>query len=63
MRQNRFSEEPFLPSEALQTFLGLLNATRGKRLSSSQLWDYFREAFPYRPGGAENRRWLLKALQ
>jgi hypothetical protein len=63
MKQNHVSEELLLPSEPLETFLRRLTSARGKRLASSILWEYFREAFPYRPGGAENRRWLLAALQ
>lgn len=63
MKQNHFSEEQFIPPEPLETFLRRLTSAHGKRLESSILWAYFREAFPYRPGGAENRRWLLTALQ
>lgn len=63
MKEDHLSEEQDLPLEPLQTFFRRLTSVRGKRLESSILWDYFREAFPYRPGGAANRRWLLMALQ
>lgn len=63
MKQSYVSEEQFLPPEPLEVFLRRLTTARGKRLESSILWQHFREAFPYRPGGAENRRWLLTALQ
>jgi hypothetical protein len=52
-----------LPREPMQTFLQCLTRAHGKSLKSNILWECFREAFPYRPGGAENRRWLLLALQ
>lgn len=63
MKQEYLSDGESLPLEPLQAFLRRLDSARGKRLRSSTLWEYFREAFPYRPGGAGNRRWLLMALQ
>jgi hypothetical protein len=63
MKQEHFAEEQPLPLEPLQAFLRLLASAHGKRLQSSMLWEYFRQAFPYRPGGMENRKWLLMALQ
>ena len=63
MKQGLFSEEQSLPLESLQTFLHCLASAHGKRLQSSTLWEYFGQAFSYRPGGAENRKWLLRALQ
>jgi Protein of unknown function C-terminus (DUF2399) len=56
-------EELELPHGPMQTFLHRLTHTHGKRLDSNILWECFREAFPYRPGGAENRKWLLAVLQ
>lgn len=63
MKQEQLSEGYSLPLESLQVFLRLLAAARGKRLQSSTLWEYFRQAFSYRPGGTENRKWLQLALQ
>ena len=56
-------EEPMLPPESMQTFLHRLAHTSGKQLKIAVLWQYFAEAFPYRPGGSENRKWLQRALQ
>jgi len=56
-------EEPKLPPESMQTFLHRLAHTSGKQLRIAVLWKYFAEAFPYRPGGLENRKWLQRALQ
>lgn len=33
------------------------------KLKIAVLWQYFAEAFPYRPGGSENRKWLQRVLQ
>jgi hypothetical protein len=63
MEQEYSLEDLSLPPEALQKFLQSLASARGKRLEKHALWEYFQEAFPYRPGGAENRRWLRSALQ
>lgn len=56
-------EEPKLPHESTKAFLHRLAHTSGKQLKIAVLWQYFAEAFPYRPGGSENRKWLQKALQ
>jgi hypothetical protein len=56
-------EEPMLPPEAMQMFLHRLVHTSGKQLKIAVLWKYFAEAFSYRPGGLENRKWLQRALQ
>lgn len=56
-------EEPKLPPESTQMFLHRLAHTSGKQLKIAVLWQYFAEAFPYRPGGSENRKWLQRALQ
>jgi len=56
-------EEPMLPPESMQTFLHRLAHTSGRQLKIAVLWKYFAEAFPYRPGGSENRKWLQRALQ
>jgi hypothetical protein len=63
MKQDDLAQEQYLPRKPLQEFLHRLASVRGTRLESRLLWEYFRDAFPYRPGGAENRRWLLMALQ
>ncbi len=63
MTSNASFEEPKLPPGPLQTFLHRLAHASGKRLESAVLWQYFAEAFPYRPGGVENRKWLHRALQ
>jgi len=63
MTPNSSSEEPKLPPGLLQTFLSCLAHASGKQLKSAVLWKYFAEAFPYRPGGVENRKWLQRALQ
>src|SRR6266516_3534475 len=63
MTPNSLSEEPELPPGLLQTFLSRLAHAPGKQLKSAVLWKYFAEAFPYRPGGVENRKWLQRALQ
>jgi len=63
MTSNASSEEPNLPPGPMQTFLHRLAHASGKRLDSAVLWKYFAEAFPYRPGGVENRKWLQRALQ
>jgi len=63
MTSNASFEEPKLPPGPLQTFLHRLAHASGKRLESAVLWQYFAEAFPYRPGGVENRKWLQRALQ
>lgn len=56
-------EEPILPPESMQGFLHRLSHTSGKQLKIAVLWKYFAEAFPYRPGGVENRKWLQRAIQ
>jgi len=56
-------EEPMLPPESMQAFLHCLAHASGKQLKIAVLWQYFAEAFPYRPGGSENRQWLQRALQ
>jgi|SRR5436305_1689304 len=56
-------EEPMLPPESMQTFLHRLAHTSVRQLKIAVLWKYFAEAFPYRPGGSENRKWLQRALQ
>ncbi len=56
-------EEPKLPPESMRAFLHRLAHTAGKQLKIAVLWKYFAEAFPYRPGGLENRKWLQRALQ
>lgn len=63
MKQEQSFEEQPLPSDAMQTFLHCLVSAPRRRLESSGLWECFRQAFPYRPGGAENRKWLLRALE
>ena len=63
MTSNASFEEPKLPPGPMQTFLHRLAHASGKRLESAALWKYFAEAFPYRPGGVENRKWLQRALQ
>ncbi len=63
MTPNSSPEEPELPPGLLQTFLSRLAHASGKQLKSAELWKYFAEAFPYRPGGVENRKWLQRALQ
>lgn len=63
MTSNAPFEEPELPPGPRQTFLHRLAHASGKRLESAVLWKYFAEAFPYRPGGVENRKWLQRALQ
>jgi hypothetical protein len=63
MTSNASFEEPKLPPGPMQTFLHRLAHASGKRLESAVLWQYFAEAFPYRPGGVENRKWLQRALQ
>jgi hypothetical protein len=63
MKQKHFSDEQSLPSVAMQAFLHCLASAPGKRLGSERLWEYFGKAFPYRPGGAENRKWLRMALE
>lgn len=63
MTSNTSFEEPKLPPGLLQTFLSRLAHASGKQLKSAVLWQYFAEAFPYRPGGVENRKWLQRALQ
>jgi hypothetical protein len=63
MTSNASFEEPQLPPGPMQAFLHRLAHASGKRLESAVLWKYFAEAFPYRPGGVENRKWLQRALQ
>jgi hypothetical protein len=63
MKHNNSSEERVLPRESMQAFLHCLSQAPGKRLESKRLWECFSEAFPYRPGGTENRKWLLMALE
>jgi hypothetical protein len=52
-----------LDSGQLQAFFDCLRHYRKASLDSAAMWDCFRSAFTYRPGGVENRRWLLTALQ
>src|SRR5881396_1883038 len=63
MKQKQSFDDQALPSDAVQTFLHCLASAAGRRLESGRLWECFRQAFPYRPGGAENRKWLWIALQ
>lgn len=63
MKQKHFSDEEMLSSSATQAFLHCLASAPGKRLGSERLWECFGKAFPYRPGGAENRKWLRMALE
>src|ERR1700680_3882747 len=63
MTPSSSSEEPKLPPGLLQTFLSCLAHASGKQLKIAVLWKYFAEAFPYRPGGVENRKWLQRALK
>lgn len=63
MKQKHLPDESPLPPAAVQTFLHCLATAHGRRLESSRLWECFRQAFPYRPGGAENRNWLWIALE
>lgn len=56
-------EELKLPPESIRTFLHRLAHTSGKQVKLAVLWKCFAEAFPYRPGGVENRKWLQRALQ
>jgi len=63
MKQRNLSEEQELPPEAIQAFLHLLASSPGRRLENNRLWECFAEAFAYRPGGAENRKWLWMALK
>lgn len=63
MTSNASFEEGKLPPESMQTFLHRLAHTSSKQLKIDVLWKYFAEAFPYRPGGVENRQWLQRALQ
>lgn len=63
MTQKKSFEEPQFPPGALQTFFACLANVRGKRLESSLLWQYFKQAFVAPPGGTENRKWLSVALE
>src|SRR2546428_3348251 len=63
MKQKQSYDEQALPPDVVQTFLHCLASAPGRRLESSRLWECFRQAFPYRPGGAENRKWLWIALE
>jgi hypothetical protein len=63
MKQKQSYDEQVLPPDAVQTFLHCLASAPGRRLESGRLWECFRQAFPYRPGGAENRKWLWIVLE
>jgi hypothetical protein len=63
MRQKHPLDAQALPPDALQRFFHSLASAPGKRLESDRLWECFRQAFPYRPGGGENRKWLWLAIE
>lgn len=51
-----------LDPRRLADFQRRLEACGRRRIPESVLWQSFAEAFPGRPGGAEEREWLLEAL-
>lgn len=52
-----------LDPSRLAEFARLLAASRVQRIEREPLWAAFAAAFPGRPSGADERRWLLAALE